>query len=95
MFDYVEPTVHGSKWGVGGTCVNVGCIPKKLCHRAALCGEAIDDSRSFGWQVPEEADAPKHRWFVSFINLFLFVCFCFNISFFFFKKNNYFKVPSV
>jgi len=24
--------------GLGGTCVNVGCIPKKLMHQAALLG---------------------------------------------------------
>ncbi len=31
----------GTKWGLGGTCVNVGCIPKKLMHQAGLLGEAI------------------------------------------------------
>ena len=24
--------------GLGGTCVNVGCIPKKLMHQAAILG---------------------------------------------------------
>ena len=37
--DYVKPSPAGSKWGLGGTCVNVGCIPKKLMHTAALLGE--------------------------------------------------------
>ena len=23
-------TAQGTTWGVGGTCVNVGCIPKQL-----------------------------------------------------------------
>ncbi|CAF5090099.1 unnamed protein product, partial [Rotaria sp. Silwood1] len=23
-FDFVTPTYHGTKWGLGGTCVNVG-----------------------------------------------------------------------
>lgn len=31
----------GSTWGLGGTCVNVGCIPKKLMHQAGLLGQAI------------------------------------------------------
>lgn len=31
--DYVKPSPQGSKWGLGGTCVNVGCIPKKLMHQ--------------------------------------------------------------
>ncbi len=34
-------SLTGSKWGLGGTCVNVGCIPKKLMHQAALLGRAI------------------------------------------------------
>ncbi len=37
--DFVKPTPVGTKWGLGGTCVNVGCIPKKLMHQAALLGE--------------------------------------------------------
>lgn len=41
VLDYVTPTPLGTKWGLGGTCVNVGCIPKKLMHQAALLGEAI------------------------------------------------------
>lgn len=41
VLDYVTPTPIGTKWGLGGTCVNVGCIPKKLMHQAALLGEAI------------------------------------------------------
>ena len=31
----------GTTWGLGGTCVNVGCIPKKLMHQGALLGESI------------------------------------------------------
>ncbi len=49
----------GTKWGLGGTCVNVGCIPKKLMHHAALLGEAIEDSRKYGWQVQDNV---THSW---------------------------------
>jgi pyruvate/2-oxoglutarate dehydrogenase complex dihydrolipoamide dehydrogenase (E3) component len=31
--DYVTPSPKGTTWGLGGTCVNVGCIPKKLMHQ--------------------------------------------------------------
>jgi hypothetical protein len=41
VLDFVKPTPLGTKWGLGGTCVNVGCIPKKLMHQASLLGEAI------------------------------------------------------
>lgn len=44
VLDYVTPTPLGTKWGLGGTCVNVGCIPKKLMHQAALLGEAVQVS---------------------------------------------------
>merc|ERR1712137_1259149 len=54
VFDYVEKTIHGSTWGLGGTCVNVGCIPKKIMHSAALMGEMYDDMEHFGWKVNKE-----------------------------------------
>lgn len=41
VLDFVVPSPRGTKWGLGGTCVNVGCIPKKLMHQASLLGEAI------------------------------------------------------
>ena len=36
---------------LGGTCVNVGCVPKKLMVYAAQLGEAFDDAGGFGWCV--------------------------------------------
>jgi len=41
--DFVQPTPSGTKWGLGGTCVNVGCIPKKMMHYAGLLSEAKED----------------------------------------------------
>ena len=58
VFDYVKPSPHGATWGLGGTCVNVGCIPKKLMHQAALIGEYIKDASYYGWDVPEV----HHHW---------------------------------
>jgi hypothetical protein len=49
-----------SRWGGTGTCVNVGCIPKKLMHHGAQLGEAIHDARQYGWALPEEK--PAHNW---------------------------------
>lgn len=43
MADFVTPSPAGSKWGLGGTCVNVGCIPKKLFHYAANLAESRND----------------------------------------------------
>ncbi|KAG1683808.1 Thioredoxin reductase 3 [Nymphon striatum] len=54
--DLVKPTPIGTAWGLGGTCVNVGCIPKKLMHNAAILGI---DSKMFGWEVSEKVN---HNW---------------------------------
>lgn len=35
LADFVKPSPVGTTWGLGGTCVNVGCIPKKLMHFSA------------------------------------------------------------
>ena len=41
--NFVQPTTHNTKWGIGGTCVNVGCIPKKLFHHASNVNEMIKE----------------------------------------------------
>jgi len=55
---------HGARVAVaehrfwGGTCVNVGCVPKKLMVMAAEYGSSAVDSHGFGWDcVPG-----KHDW---------------------------------
>lgn len=49
VLDFVKPSPAGTAWGLGGTCVNVGCIPKKLMHNAALIKETMDyDAQAFG-----------------------------------------------
>jgi len=40
---------------LGGTCVNVGCIPKKLLAYAAHYGEDFEDAAGFGWSVGERS----------------------------------------
>ena len=51
MCDYVRPTPKGTSWGIGGTCVNVGCIPKKLMHYAGILSEAREDQEECGFTV--------------------------------------------
>ncbi|EDN94849.1 hypothetical protein SS1G_10724 [Sclerotinia sclerotiorum 1980 UF-70] len=41
---------------LGGTCVNVGCVPKKVTFNAAAIAEAIHDSKAYGFSV--ETTAP-------------------------------------
>lgn len=38
---------------LGGTCVNVGCIPKKLYSYAAHYAEAFEEAAGYGWTVGE------------------------------------------
>ena len=45
---------------MGGTCVNVGCIPKKLYSYAAQFAESFAESHGFGWV----GEAPKFDWAV-------------------------------
>ena len=55
---------HGARVGIaeerhwGGTCVNVGCVPKKLMVQAAEYAAHAADSHGFGWDM-----APgTHDW---------------------------------
>jgi len=57
--DYVTPSPAGTTWGLGGTCINVGCIPKKLFHFSSLLGEARDDMEGTGWGVDRTT---PHDW---------------------------------
>jgi glutathione reductase (NADPH) len=47
---------HGA---LGGTCVNVGCIPKKLYSYAAHFARDFEDARGFGWDFEQ---APRLDW---------------------------------
>jgi glutathione reductase (NADPH) len=40
---------------LGGTCVNVGCIPKKLLVYASHYSEDFSDAAGFGWTVGERS----------------------------------------
>ena len=43
---------------MGGTCVNVGCVPKKLYVYASEFGKAFEDARGFGW----DSSKPAFDW---------------------------------
>ncbi|WP_424813133.1 glutathione-disulfide reductase [Roseococcus sp. YIM B11640] len=55
---------HGARVGVaeerfwGGTCVNVGCVPKKLMVNAAEYGQWAQDALAFGWNIENHG----HDW---------------------------------
>lgn len=61
LIDFVKPTPKGTTWGIGGTCVNVGCIPKKLMHEASLQGEQANELCDFGWGTkPDDQPISTH-----------------------------------
>jgi glutathione reductase (NADPH) len=43
---------------LGGTCVNVGCVPKKVMWHAAELAQAFRDAPAYGFTVA----APEHDW---------------------------------
>lgn len=43
--------IEGGRFG--GTCVNVGCVPKKVMFNAATISEVIHEAKEFGFNVPE------------------------------------------
>lgn len=43
---------------LGGTCVNVGCVPKKLLVYGAHYGEDLAHAQAYGWSV----NAPTFDW---------------------------------
>ena len=55
---------HGARVGIaeerfwGGTCVNVGCVPKKLLVQAGEYGAWAEDSAGFGWTIKKG----PHDW---------------------------------
>jgi glutathione reductase (NADPH) len=55
---------HGARVAIaeeqhwGGTCVNVGCVPKKMLVQAAEYGAWARDAAGFGWS----GMAPSHDW---------------------------------
>ena len=55
---------HGARVAVaeerhwGGTCVNIGCVPKKFMVMASEYGAAVQDSHGFGWDTPPG----RHDW---------------------------------
>lgn len=59
LADFIKPTPIGTKWGIGGTCVNVGCIPKKMMHFSGSMYESLKEFNKIGYpsEIPK-----KHDW---------------------------------
>jgi glutathione reductase (NADPH) len=57
---------HGARVGVaeerymGGTCVNVGCIPKKLLAYSAAFGHGFEDAAGYGWKCAADEFSWPH-----------------------------------
>jgi glutathione reductase (NADPH) len=49
--EYGAKVVLAESGRLGGTCVNVGCVPKKIMWNAAELGSALQDARDYGFEV--------------------------------------------
>jgi glutathione reductase (NADPH) len=54
--------IEGAK--LGGTCVNVGCVPKKLMWYAANIGHGIHDAEAFGFDqlIQDDGKNTQFNW---------------------------------
>ena len=57
---------HGAKVAIaersalGGTCVNLGCVPKKIMAYGADYSGHLQDARGYGWDIPKNIDFDWH-----------------------------------
>ncbi|KAL1296843.1 hypothetical protein AAFC00_004466 [Neodothiora populina] len=52
---YKVKTIAIENARLGGTCVNVGCVPKKVTYNAAAIAETIKHAKAYGFSVKETA----------------------------------------
>ncbi|KAI9879530.1 MAG: Glutathione reductase [Pleopsidium flavum] len=52
---YGAKTIAVESNRLGGTCVNVGCVPKKVTWNAAAIAESLKDARAYGFSFKETA----------------------------------------
>nr|CAC94295.1 trypanothione reductase [Leishmania donovani donovani] len=50
---------------LGGTCVNVGCVPKKLMVTGAQYMDLIRESGGFGWEMDRESLCPHWKTLIA------------------------------
>src|ERR1039457_110592 len=56
--DYGARTLLVEKGRLGGTCVNVGCVPKKVMWSAGELAHSLRDAAGYGFDV----SAWRHDW---------------------------------
>ena len=47
---------------LGGTCVNVGCVPKKVMWYGAGVAQGLKDAQDYGFDIDLDGDAGKLNW---------------------------------
>jgi glutathione reductase (NADPH) len=47
---------------LGGTCVNVGCVPKKVMWNAAGIADSLTDAGDYGFEIGKAAEAGGNDW---------------------------------
>ena len=49
--DLGKKVAIAEKKALGGTCVNVGCVPKKVMWNAAQISQEIEDAADYGFNI--------------------------------------------
>lgn len=56
VVNFVPPSPHGVSYGIGGTCLNVGCVPKYIMHTAGKYIESQPIQAKLGIYQPRVTD---------------------------------------
>ncbi|CAK4609883.1 hypothetical protein LEN26_018266 [Aphanomyces euteiches] len=48
--------------GLGGTCVNVGCVPKKVMYNAAFHAELLHSAKAYSFKEVQKAEFGQFDW---------------------------------
>lgn len=73
LADFVKPSPAGTSYGLGGTCVNVGCIPKKLLHIAAHRLEVMKEAGEYGLSSGDSEATASANWanLIQSVNMYI------------------------
>jgi thioredoxin reductase (NADPH) len=73
LADFVKPSPAGTSYGLGGTCVNVGCIPKKLLHIASHRLDVLKEANEYGLSLGAPEEVAKANWekLIQSVNMYI------------------------
>ncbi|OQR88447.1 glutathione reductase, partial [Thraustotheca clavata] len=58
----IERGRHNDGCGMGGTCVNFGCVPKKVMFNAAMHAEMLHTAKSYAFKDIKDVEYGSFDW---------------------------------